>query len=66
MAAATFSGSLIIYGEFFSTLDKLAAAQGGNLRRDYRLRADRGDVVLRDAKIHAGEVRTNPAGALSA
>jgi len=53
VAAATSSGSLIGYGEFFSTLDKLAAAQGGNLRRDYRLRTDRGDVVLRDAEIYA-------------
>jgi len=53
VAAATSGGSLIGYGEFFSTLDKLAAAQSGNLQRDYRLRIDWGDLVLRNAEIYA-------------
>ena len=57
--------SLILYGEFFPTLDKLAAAQARDLRHRDRLRSDRRDLVLRHAEIYAGRLSADPAGAVS-
>ena len=54
------------HGKFLSTLDELAAAQAPGLRDCSRLRIDRSDMVLRDAKIHEGGLPTDPAGAVSA
>src|SRR6202035_4383461 len=60
------SPPLTNHGKFFSTLDELAAAQAPGLRHCGRLRIDRSDVVLRDAKIHEGRLHTDPASAVSA
>ena len=57
---------LIRYGEFFSTLDKLAAAQDRDLRHRHRLRVDRRDLVLRHAEIYARRLSADPAGAVPA
>ena len=50
------SALLRIHGKFFSTLDELGADQTGDLRDPVGLWIDRSDMVLRDAKVHPGEV----------
>src|SRR5205085_1945294 len=52
--------------EFFSTLDKLAAAENCSLRRGDRVRADRRDLVLRHAEIYPRRLSADPAGSVSA
>ena len=59
------SALLRIHGKFFSTLDELGADQTGDLRDPVGLWIDRSDMVLRDAKVHPGEVLADSAGAFS-
>ena len=54
------------YGEFFSTLDELAAAEARDLRRRDRCGLTGGDLVLRHAEIHPGRLSADPAGAVPA
>ena len=57
---------LISHGQLLSTLDQLGADQTGDLRNHHGLWVDRSNMVLRNAKVHAGAVPADPAGAVPA